>query len=593
MIVIAATALGASKAAPAVGQPLYCPANGHYYERVDAVGVTWDQAKTAAENRFYIGIQGHLATLATPDENAFIEQQGTAWGFDWIGGIQLPGSIEPDQGWTWITGEPWAYTRWADPSEPNNFGGDEDVLEWRSDFHPPLGGWNDRNRNNSVGFTRGFVVEYEGPMSLQFVNVGNAGNSGELSGQGAGGVGPDRICGSVTYQYRIGKSEITVDEYVKFLNAVAATDTYGLYDNDMDASVNPFGCNIVRSGVPGAYVYAVFSDAWSNRPVNFVSWGDAARFANWLTNGQPTGGQELDTTEDGSYLLAGAISNEQLMLVKRKAGARFVLPSEDEWYKAAYHKNDGSSGNFWDFPSGTDTEPNNGNPGGDTGNSANFNDGDYSIGGPFWRTKVGHFSLTTSPYGTFDQGGNVGEWTEATINDAFRQFRGGYFFSFGGFDLGLHAADRSHFEMPASSNQGFVGLRIVEVFDADSDGVWDGADNCPTVANPDQRDCDSDGTGDACEIDVDSDDVPDDCDNCPSVPNPDQSDCDHDGLGDACDPDIDDDGVPNAQDVCPCTPGCQSVDSVGRPKADVNEDCDVNGLDIQAFTAALLCTQGG
>jgi len=57
--------------------------------------------------------------------------------------------------------------------------------------------------------------------------------------------------------------------------------------------------------------------------------------------------------------------------------------------------------------------------------------------------------------------------------------------------------------------------------DADGDGVWDGADNCPSVSNPTQTDSDSDGVGDV-------------CDNCPSTANPDQADSDGDGVGDDC-----------------------------------------------------------
>jgi YVTN family beta-propeller protein len=73
--------------------------------------------------------------------------------------------------------------------------------------------------------------------------------------------------------------------------------------------------------------------------------------------------------------------------------------------------------------------------------------------------------------------------------------------------------------------------------DTDGDGVNDGADNCPSVANPDQEDSDNDGVGDACETpegDSDGDGVTDDADNCPSVANPDQADDDNDGVGDAC-----------------------------------------------------------
>ncbi len=81
---------------------------------------------------------------------------------------------------------------------------------------------------------------------IDTVPVGNPGNAGELSGSGAGGFGPDRICGSVGYTYNVGKYEVTAGQYTEFLNAVARTDTYGLYNANMDTAVNSYGCNIKR-----------------------------------------------------------------------------------------------------------------------------------------------------------------------------------------------------------------------------------------------------------------------------------------------------------------------------------------------------------
>jgi hypothetical protein len=74
--------------------------------------------------------------------------------------------------------------------------------------------------------------------------------------------------------------------------------------------------------------------------------------------------------------------------------------------------------------------------------------------------------------------------------------------------------------------------------DNDSDGVVNSEDNCDGTSNPDQKDSDGDGFGDACDsdlLDYDSDGVVDSKDNCRFTPNPDQKDTDGDNLGDACD----------------------------------------------------------
>ena len=257
-------------------------------------------------------------------------------------------------------------------------------------------------------------------VNIETVTVGNPGNPGDTR-YPRGGV---PSFGSVGYTYSIGKYEVTAGQYTEFLNAVAATDTYGLYNTGMDTAVYSDACNIKRTGSSGNYTYSVDSN-WASRPVSRVSWGDAARFANWLHNGQPTGPQGLSTTEDGSHFLNGATSAAALVAVTRKANATWVIPTEDEWYKAAYHKNDGVTRNYWDYPTRTNAVPNNGNPGGDTGNSGNFYDGDYTIGSPYWRTNVGFFGQSDSSYGTFDQGGNVDEWNEAVIDGPHRGWRGG------------------------------------------------------------------------------------------------------------------------------------------------------------------------
>jgi len=295
-----------------------------------------------------------------------------------------------------------------------------------------------------------------------WVTVGNPGNAGVWSGYDYGGYGPDRICGAVGYSFNMGKFEVTAGQYTAFLNAVAKTDTYGLYNTSMADPYTDWvwGCNIQRSNSSGSYTYSVAAD-WANRPVNYVSWGDGARFANWLTHGQPTGAQNGSTTEDGSYYLNGAISDAALLAVVRKSpeqGGRYYIPTEDEWFKAAYHKNDGVTDHYFSYPTGSNNMPSNrlGTP--DPGSSANYQRFSYTIGSPYYRTVVGDFENSESPYGTFDQGGNVSEWNEAILDGSWRCGRGG-FFDFGGDTL--LAAFRGN-DYPTSEWYG-GGFRVSEV----------------------------------------------------------------------------------------------------------------------------------
>ena len=217
-----------------------------------------------------------------------------------------------------------------------------------------------------------------------------------------------------------------------------------------------YGCKIERSGSSGSYTYSVAGD-WANRPVNYVSFGDAARFANWLHNAQPTGAQGLSTTEDGAYYLNGATSNAALLAVSREADWKWAITSEDEWYKAAYHKNDGDTGNYFDYPTSNDSAPSNDlvEPI-DPGNNATFYDSGYTIGSPYYRTEFGAHENSDSPYGTFDQGGNVWEWNEALIG-SYRGLRGG---SFGGVDV-LFASYRNGNSPTLELSS--VGFRVSEV----------------------------------------------------------------------------------------------------------------------------------
>lgn len=285
-----------------------------------------------------------------------------------------------------------------------------------------------------------------GLTNLETVMVGDACNAADTTGYG-----------SVAYDYNIGKYEVTAGQYTAFLNAVASTDTYALYNTNMSDTRD--GCGISRGGASGSYTYSVEA-SFANRPVNYVSWGDAARFANWLQNGQKAGTQDSSTTEDGAYSLNGATTSAALNAIARNTGWTWAITSEDEWYKAAYYDPNKTGGaGYWMYPTGSNAPP-----GRDmtdaSGKNANYwwVSGDYPIDSGKYTTVVGAFENSDSPYGTFDQGGNVYEWNEAIIGDAYRSQRGG---SWGNGSGNLQASTRRAYDPSDESND--IGFRLSEV----------------------------------------------------------------------------------------------------------------------------------
>ena len=145
--------------------------------------------------------------------------------------------------------------------------------------------------------------------------------------------------GAVGYNYSIGKYEVTIGQYTAFLNSVAASDPHGLWKWEMGE--DPYSAPIIRrSGSSGSYLYSVIG-ANSNKPISLLTWFDAARFTNWLANGQPIGPQNSSTTEDGAYALNG--NNDGLVFTRNRINPntgmrpKYWIPSDNEWYKAAYY----------------------------------------------------------------------------------------------------------------------------------------------------------------------------------------------------------------------------------------------------------------
>lgn len=151
--------------------PIFNPENGHYYEAL-RFGTPWEFARDDAASRSYLGLSGHLVTITSASENDFVygsvypaaffaSSSGTRFEWVWLGGFQLPGSIEPSGGWGWVTGESFSYSNW-DPGQPSDTGGNPNgehqdlLIMWSG------GTWNDiTGPAFGSGSVSGYIVEYE------------------------------------------------------------------------------------------------------------------------------------------------------------------------------------------------------------------------------------------------------------------------------------------------------------------------------------------------------------------------------------------------------------------------------------------------
>lgn len=248
------------------------------------------------------------------------------------------------------------------------------------------------------------------PMSLS--PVGSPGNTADTADGDSEVPGVQRY-GAVGYAYKIGTYDVTVTQYVEFLNAADATgaNSLGIYNSGM-SNATYGGVNFTAGNANGSK-YSVIAGK-GDRPINYVSWYDAIRFANWLTNG----GQAGSDTETGSYTLgklgAGGVPINGAGIV-RSPSAVFVLPSENEWYKAAYYNPVESK--YYSYGTSSNILPSALQPGGGWP-IANY---DHAVGN---LTDVGAYYESGSPFGAFDMAGNVAQWTEG-LDGSDRIDRGG------------------------------------------------------------------------------------------------------------------------------------------------------------------------
>jgi len=246
--------------------------------------------------------------------------------------------------------------------------------------------------------------------------------------------------GAVKDPFCMGKYKVTAQQYVEFLNSVAKKkDPYELFDERMEH--DPAVSCIKRAiDDKGLFSYQAISGR-EDFPITYVDLFCCLRFCNWLSHGSPSDAESSEVTETGAYTIETTGDDHEEVTIEASAGSPYFLPTEDQWYKAAYYHHhpekiisydpespipsvqDSDSFLYWNYPTQTMSEPWNGL--GSSSEAANYCRENqwwyskYTTGGEPFLTPVGFFKNTPGPYGTFDMGGDVSEWTYS-LNDIER-----------------------------------------------------------------------------------------------------------------------------------------------------------------------------
>ena len=251
---------------------------------------------------------------------------------------------------------------------------------------------------------------------IDWVPVGDAGNTADTAPSGYG---------AVATSFQIMKYEFTNQLYAEFLNSVDAngTNPNSVYNTNMGS--NARGGISFTSGAASGSKYAVRSNM-GDKPVNYVSWFDAARVSNWYQNGATSS----SSTETGAYTLVGGQTSGIAPGVNN--GATFSIPTEDQWYKAAYYKGGGTNAGYWDYATQSDAVPM-AVTAGPTGIGSSGSTGNFANWGAAadWNGQDGNVTTVgtngdPSAYGAFDMSGNVSEWNDqGGLASVLRGLRGG------------------------------------------------------------------------------------------------------------------------------------------------------------------------
>ncbi len=282
-------------------------------------------------------------------------------------------------------------------------------------------------------------------VTIELVTVGDPGNNADTDPAGYG---------AVADAFQIMKFEFTNQQYTDFLNSVDAggTNPNSIYNTNMGS--NPRGGISFTSGAASGSKYAAKTNM-GDKPVNYVSWFDAARVSNWLMNGA-TGTSSMET---GAYTLNNATTGVAPAV---NSGATFYVPPESQWYKAAYYKGGSTNAGYWDYATQNDTAPTaviaNATGIGRAGSTGNFANYDSTAE---WNGQTGNVTTVgtngeASAYDTFDMGGNVFEWNDLTgAAGSSRGVRGG---DWSAPSVTLSSSDRYTVDPSTEENQ--FGFRL-------------------------------------------------------------------------------------------------------------------------------------
>ena len=279
-------------------------------------------------------------------------------------------------------------------------------------------------------------------VTVDWVGVGGPGNLCDAQPQGC--------FGAVAAAFSVARTEVTNAQYAEFLNAVAKADPNALYNTAMASSGAGHG-GITRSGSPGDYAYSAVAGR-ENLPVNYVSFYDALRFANWLHNGQPWGHRARERPRRAPTRLPSRGSRTTRSRATRRPASR------------SRARTSGTRRPTTTPPArATSTTRRAPTPRPRARRPARPRIPRTAAAPAVPRasailTAVGSYTGAASPNGTLDQGGNVWEWNEAIVDGTSRGLRGG---SFNVNKSNLAASSRSNTVPDAESS--IMGFRVVSL----------------------------------------------------------------------------------------------------------------------------------